>query len=95
VLSLQAQHGVGVPELLAEIRRHRAALETSGAFAARRRERLRDELESLLLDAFRGRVDEALHGGAVKAVFDEVVAGARDPYSAAAAILPVISLKPS
>ena len=94
VLSLQAQHGVGMPELLAEVRRHRAALETSGAFATRRRERARTELEALLIDAFRGRVDAALHGGRVKAVFDEVVAGARDPYSAAAAILPVISLEP-
>ena len=95
VLSLQAQHGVGIQELLAEIRRHRAALEGSGAFAARRRERARAELEALLVDAFRGRVDRALHAGRVKAVFDEVVAGARDPYSAAAAILPVISLEPS
>jgi len=95
VLSLQAQHGVGIQELLADIRRHRAALEGSGAFAARRRERARAELEALLVDAFRGRVDRALHAGRVKAVFDEVVAGARDPYSAAAAILPVISLEPS
>jgi LAO/AO transport system kinase len=95
VLSLQAQHAVGVPELLAEVRRHRGALEASGAFASRRRERARAELEGLLIDAFRGRVDRALHGGSVKAVFDEVVAGTRDPYSAAAAILPVISLEPS
>ena len=95
VLSLQAQHGVGIQELLAEIRRHRAALQGGGAFAARRRERARAELEALLVDAFRGRVDRALHAGRVKAVFDEVVAGARDPYSAAAAILPVISLEPS
>ena len=41
VLALEAQRGVGVPELLAEIRRHRAVLESSGAFAARRRERAR------------------------------------------------------
>jgi len=95
VLSLQAQHGVGIQELLAEIRRHRAALQGGGAFAARRRERARAELEALLVDAFRGRIDRALHAGRVKAVFDEVVAGARDPYSAAAAILPVISLEPS
>ena len=95
VLSLQAQHGIGIQELLAEIRRHRAALQGGGAFAARRRERARAELEALLVDAFRGRVDRALHAGRVKAVFDEVVAGARDPYSAAAAILPVISLEPS
>src|SRR5207302_1568151 len=85
VLSLQAQHGVGIQELLADIRRHRTALEGSGAFAARRRERARAELEALLVDAFRGRIDRALHAGRVKAVFDEVVAGARDPYSAAAA----------
>jgi LAO/AO transport system kinase len=95
VLSMQAQHGVGTPELLAEIRRHRAALEASGALAARRRERARAELETLLVDTFRARLDVALHSGPVKAIFDEVVAGRRDPYSAAAAILPVLSLEPS
>jgi LAO/AO transport system kinase len=95
VLSMQAANGIGVAELLGEIRRHRAALETSGAFAARRRERARAELQALLVDTFRTRVDTALASGRVKAVFDEVVAGARDPYSAAAAILPVISLDPS
>jgi LAO/AO transport system kinase len=95
VLSLEAQRGVGIAELLDEVRRHRAALEASGAFAARRRERARQELEALLVDAFKARVDEGLRAGAVRAMFDEVVAGTRDPYSAAAAILPVISLKPS
>ena len=95
VLSLEAQNGVGIAELLVEIRRHRAALTESGAFGARRRERARQELEALLVDAFRTRVERGLRGGAVRALFDEVVAGTRDPYSAAAAILPVISLEPS
>ena len=95
VLSLEAQNGVGIAELLAEIRRHRAALTESGAFAARRRERARQELEALLVDAFKARVERGLRGGDVRALFDEVVAGTRDPYSAAAAILPVISLEPS
>jgi LAO/AO transport system kinase len=95
VLSLEAQNAVGVAELLGDIRRHRAALIASGAFASRRRERARQELEALLIDAFRSRVDHGLRGGRFAAVFDEVVAGARDPYSAAAAILPVISLEPS
>ena len=95
VLSLEAQNAVGVAELLAEIRRHRAALESSGAFASRRRERARQELEALLVDAFRVRVEHGLRAGEVRAVFDEVLAGTRDPYSAAAAILPVISLEPS
>jgi len=95
VLALQAQHNIGVPELLGEIRRHRTTLEACGAFASRRRDRARAELEALLIDAFRGRVDRALHGGAVRVMFEEVVAGERDPYSAAAAILPVISLESS
>jgi LAO/AO transport system kinase len=93
VLSLEAQRGVGVPELVAEIRRHRAVLESSGAFAVRRRERVRQELEALLVDAFRARVERGLRAGEFRAVFDDVVAGTRDPYSAAAAILPVISLE--
>jgi LAO/AO transport system kinase len=95
VLATQAHNGVGAAELLAEIRRHRAALEACDAFAARRRARARAELEALLVEAFRGRVDRALHAGPVRAVFDEVEAGVRDPYSAAAALLPVISLEPS
>jgi LAO/AO transport system kinase len=95
VLALQAQAGVGVPELLAEVRRHRAALEASGAFVARRRERARLELEALLVDAFRSRVEQGLRAGEFRALFDDVVAGTRDPYSAAAAILPVISLNRS
>jgi LAO/AO transport system kinase len=93
VLSLEAQRGVGVPELVAEIRRHRAVLESSGAFASRRRERARQELEALLVDAFRARVERGLRAGEFRAVFEDVVAGTRDPYSAAAAILPVISLE--
>jgi len=93
VLSLEAQRGVGVPELVAEIRRHRAVLESSGAFAFRRRERARQELEALLVDAFRARVERGLRAGEFRAVFEDVVAGTRDPYSAAAAILPVISLE--
>jgi LAO/AO transport system kinase len=92
VLSLQAQNGVGIAELLAELKRHRAALEQSGAFEVRRRARARTELEALLVDAFRARVERGLAAGDLKAVFDEVVAGTRDPYSAAAAILAVISL---
>jgi LAO/AO transport system kinase len=95
VLSLQAQNNVGVAELLADVERHRAALEQSGAFETRRRERARAELEALLMDAFRTRVERGLAAGHLKAVFEEVVAGTRDPYSAAASIIGMISLEPS
>jgi LAO/AO transport system kinase len=92
VLSLEAQSDVGVAELLAEIRRHRAALEASGALAARRRARLRDELEHLLVEEFRQRMARGLGAGELKAMFDAVASGAMDPYSAAAAMMPMLSL---
>ena len=95
VLSCQAQADVGIAELLAEVRRHRATLEAAGALEARRRRRRRAELEALLVDEFRGRVARGLAGGALRAKLDEVEAGATDPYSAVAAMLPMVSLEPS
>jgi len=95
VLSVQAQSDVGITELLAEVRRHRGVLEASGALASRRRRRVRAELEGLLVDEFRDRVARGLSGGALQAKLDEVVAGDTDPYSAVAAMLPMVSLEPS
>jgi GTPase len=92
VLSCQAQADVGIAELLDEIHRHRRALETSGALENRRRRRRRAELEALLIEEFRGRVARGLAGGALRAKLDEVEAGATDPYSAVAAMLPMVSL---
>src|SRR5207248_4383617 len=57
VLSAQAQADVGVAELLVEICRLRAALETSGALAARRERRGRDELRALLVDELNASVE--------------------------------------
>jgi LAO/AO transport system kinase len=95
VLSAQAQSDVGISDLLAEIRRHRGVLEASGALANRRRRRVRAELEALLVEEFRERVERGLGGGALRAKLDEVVAGDTDPYSAVAAMLPMVSLEPS
>jgi LAO/AO transport system kinase len=93
VLSAQAQADVGVAELLGEIRRHRELLQSSGVLETRRRHRLRAELEGLLIEAFRGRVEQGLAAGALRAKLDEVVAGDLDPYSAVEAMLPMVSLK--
>ena len=92
VLSCQAQADVGITELLAEIRRHRGALEAVGALDARRRRRRRVELEALLIEEFRARVARGVADGALRSKFDEVEAGDTDPYSAVAAMLPMISL---
>jgi LAO/AO transport system kinase len=87
VLSVEAQNGVGIEEMLAEVRRHRAALEGSGALGTRRRERRRAEFESLLVDRFRSRIHADLVSGALSQTVDRVADGDVDPYSAADAIL--------
>jgi GTPase len=87
VLATEAQSNVGVPELLAEIRRHRAALESAGALEARRRARRRRELQALLVDEVAAAVERHIHAGALAATLEEVASGQLDPYSAAQAIL--------
>src|SRR5256886_1447026 len=63
VLSAEAQSGVGIAELLADVRRHRAALEAAGALAARRRARRREGLQTRLLDEVREKAERALAAG--------------------------------
>jgi LAO/AO transport system kinase len=87
VLAAEAQNDAGMAELLAEIRRHRAVLETSGALANRRRAKRRAELETLLLDELRVRLKHRLQAGDLARTFDDVATGALDPYSATEAIL--------
>ncbi len=88
VLATVATTGQGVPDLVAALDRHRAWLETSGAFAARRRARLAERT--------RAAVDRAVHHwiwretGAAELLarrLDEVMEGARSPYDVAAEIL--------
>jgi LAO/AO transport system kinase len=93
VLSAEAQNDVGTAELLGEIRRHRGALEASGALDARRRQRRRAELSRLLVEALTARVEDKLRSGDLARTFDDVAEGTVDPYSAAESILErVISL---
>jgi LAO/AO transport system kinase len=87
VLSAQAQADVGIVELYAEIRRHRAALEAAGALEARRERRRRDELRALLLEELSASVEKRLQGGELARPFDEVAAGSTDVYSAARTII--------
>ncbi len=88
VLAIQAQHGIGIEELLAEIRRHRAALETSGALAGRRQARRRAELKAILAEEFSRQMSRRLEPeGDLAETMERVVAGEMDPYSAVAGIL--------
>jgi LAO/AO transport system kinase len=87
VLSAQAQADIGIVELLAEIRRHAAALDASGALASRRERRRREELRALLVEELSASVERRLERGELARPFDEVAAGATDVYSAARDIL--------
>src|SRR5712691_2462122 len=87
VLSAEAQNDVGTGEVLGEIRRHRGALETTGALAARRRQRRRGELSRLLVEELTASVERKLQSGELGRTFDDVAEGVIDPYSAAQSIL--------
>jgi LAO/AO transport system kinase len=83
ILSTEAVHDVGVPELLDTIARHRAALETGGILARRRQTRRARELRDLIMAELRREVDLQLAaGGALERVLADVEAGQVDPYTA-------------
>jgi LAO/AO transport system kinase len=86
VLATEATTGRGAG-LLAEIRRHRAALEASGALEARRRARRRQELLALLVEEVSAAVERRVRAGDLAETLERVATGQIDPYSAAQAIL--------
>jgi len=88
VLATQAVSDVGVTELLAEVKRHRAVLEAGGALEKRRQARRRAELRTLLVERFAGEVlGRVEQDRAIARVFDAVADGALDSYSAVSRIL--------
>jgi putative protein kinase ArgK-like GTPase of G3E family len=88
VLATQAVHDVGVGELLAQIKRHRATLEAGGALERRRRARRRRALQTLLVEELTAQVMERVQADADLArLLEAVTAGAMDPYSAVTQIV--------
>ena len=85
VLAVSASEGEGMEALWAEIRRHAAWADASGARDAKRRARLLDEVESLAAERFRRAAAAALE--AAPALADDLVARRVDPYAAAAALV--------
>ncbi len=88
VLAAQATNDVGVAELLAEVKRHRRALEEAGTLEKRRRARRRAELRTLMVEEFAGRVMSAVERDPeLIAVIDAVAGGTLDAYSGVERIL--------
>ena len=95
VLATQAVNDVGVAELVDHIKRHRAALEASGAFEKRRQARRRAELEALLVEELTGQVMERVHADEdLSRILEAVTGGTLDPYSGVAEILAWILRRP-
>lgn len=61
IVSTVAQTGDGIPDVVAAIERHSAALESSGELTERRLARARDEIEAIALTSLRERFS-GLHG---------------------------------
>jgi len=88
VLATQAVHNIGVEELLAEIDKHRQALEESGRLAELRQEHRRLEFLHLVGQRVTDRLAELMHGdGQLAAYLQQVESGELDPHSAAQQIL--------
>ena len=87
IVKTVASRGEGLDEVVAEIERHHAWLESSGELGARRTRRARDEIEAIAVTALRARWGD-VHG---RSELDElaaaVVAGKSDPYAAADELL--------
>ncbi|WP_435345800.1 methylmalonyl Co-A mutase-associated GTPase MeaB [Haloarchaeobius sp. HRN-SO-5] len=88
ILETVATEGEGVAELGETFADHRAYLESSGQLERRRRQRIAEEIRTLLRDDAAGLVKQELdaHGG-VDAFVDRVLAGETDPYTIADSVM--------
>jgi LAO/AO transport system kinase len=82
-----ATTGVGVDVLYDEIASHRAHVVANGEAAARRHERLREELRMLVAAKMLERADAACSDATFDKLVGEIEARTQDPYTAADALL--------
>lgn len=87
IVKTVAHKGEGMDELVAEIDRHRAWLESSGELDRRRRRRARDEIEAIAVTALRRRWGDVHGRSELDDLSAAVVAGDTDPYAAADELL--------
>jgi GTPase len=87
ILDTTATDGAGVAELWAAVARHRDHLRTTGGLAARRAERLAQELRRVLLARTEVRIDELVAGEEFATSVKALAAGELDPYQAADRLL--------
>jgi len=86
-----AQKGEGVDEVVAAIDQHRDHLESSGEMGRRRVRRARDEIEAIAVTALRARWGNVGGRDDLDALAEAVVAGTKDPYTAADELVAAVS----
>ncbi|MBV8445978.1 MAG: hypothetical protein JOZ92_08695, partial [Candidatus Dormibacteraeota bacterium] len=86
VIQTSAQTGEGVDELLGEIDRHQESMAASGELERRRRDRLRAEVEAIVVERAAERARTALRQGTMGAALDGDLRDV-DPYALAERIL--------
>jgi LAO/AO transport system kinase len=87
VLMTVASEGEGVEEVVEAVRAHHASLRESGELVRRRTERARREVEAIALVEVQRRLGSVGEDDALGGLADDVVAGRRDPYAAADALV--------
>ena len=91
ILKTVAQKGEGLDEVVVEIDRHRAWLESSGELDRRRRRRARDEIEAIAVTALRQRWGDVHGRSELDDLAAAVAAGETDPYAAADELLDTVT----
>jgi LAO/AO transport system kinase len=87
IVKTVASKGEGVDEVVAEIDKHRAWLESSGELATRRTRRARDEIEAIAVTALRRRWGDVHGRSELDDLAKRVATGESDPYAAADELL--------
>jgi LAO/AO transport system kinase len=87
IVKTVASKNEGLDEVVAEIERHHAWLESSGQLAVRRTTRARDEIEAIALTALRVRWGDVHGRSELDDLAQQVAAGESDPYAAAETLL--------
>jgi LAO/AO transport system kinase len=87
IVKTVASKGEGLADVVAEVARHFAWLESSGELAGRRTRRARDEIEAIAVTALRRRWGDVHGRSELDDLASAVAAGASDPYAAAETLL--------
>jgi LAO/AO transport system kinase len=87
IVKTVASRNEGLDEVVTEIERHHAWLETSGELAVRRTRRARDEIEAIAVTALRERWGDVHGRSELDDLAAAVAAGESDPYTAAETLL--------